>query len=177
LTDWATKVVSYTKDQIKNLRENAIKRGEEAIAAICDAELESRKPLRPKETKRSSSHLGEVVLGFHFICPKEQGIERAANGQFWSCTWVVARAHAEMASKIGSYVALHTRKSEPSYAQGIVKDFRISPRQREYAEGRKVKNEIGVDFLIEPTSDPKIWKGDATGEKGYFWGPLPETTK
>jgi hypothetical protein len=85
-------------------------------------------------------------------------------------SWVVDRKHAEIGSKLGAYVALHTKKSESSYLQGIIKDWRTTHRQSEYAEGRRVQIELGVDFLLQPTVDPYQWCGDGAGEKGYAWG-------
>ena len=94
---------------------------------------------------------------------------RNKDGTAWTGTWVVDTRHAEIGSKIGSYVALHRAKSERSYLQGTVKDWRKAHRDREYAEGQRVKIETGVDFLLELTVEPYAWDGDGTGEKGYVW--------
>lgn len=83
---------------------------------------------------------------------------------------VVDTAHVERAVKIGAYVALHVAKSELSYLQGIVRDWRTRERERSYAEGQLVQTKFGVDFLIEPTNEPLPWYGDGSGEKGYFYG-------
>jgi len=109
------------------------------------------------------------VVGFHFVCPDERGVTRNPDGTIWTGTWVVDSNHAERGSKNGAYVALHTSKSQRSYLQGTIKDWRKAPRDPEYADGRRVKIESGIDFLFEPTSEAYEWQGDGAGEKGYAW--------
>jgi len=82
---------------------------------------------------------------------------------------VVDRAKAEHGAKIAAYVALHVSKAERSYLQGTIEGWRISKRDREYAEDRPVKIQHGVDFLVRLTGKPYDWKGDGSGEKGYAW--------
>jgi len=50
-------------------------------------------------------------------------------------------------------------------------------REQEYADGRPVKIEFGVDFLLERTDEPYDWKGDGSGEKGYVWNTPRETAE
>jgi hypothetical protein len=88
---------------------------------------------------------------------------------------VVDKNHAERAVKIGAYVALHVAKSELSYLQGVVRDWRLKEREPAYAEGQFVKTKFGIDFLIEPTHKPMQWYGDGSGEKGYFYGESSDT--
>lgn len=83
---------------------------------------------------------------------------------------MVNRNHAERAVKIGAYIALHVAKSEPSYLQGIVRDWRVQRREPTYAEGQTAKTEFGIDFLMELTDKPRQWQGDGSGEKGYYYG-------
>jgi len=97
-------------------------------------------------------------------------LTRNSDGTVWTGTWVVDKIHAERAAKIGAYVAPHTAKSELSYLQGVVKDWRKMEREQEYADGKPVKIEFGVDFLLEITNEPHPWNGDGSGEKGYVWG-------
>lgn len=83
---------------------------------------------------------------------------------------MVDKNHAERAVKVEAYVALHAAKSEPSYLQGIVRDWRVQRREPTYAEGQTAKTEFGIDFLMELTDKPRQWQGDGSGEKGYFYG-------
>ena len=142
--------------------------------ALCDAELSRRAPSREKTPRTPKviveSRHAQVVIGFHFVCPQEKGVTRNSDGTVWTGTWVVDKIHAERAAKIGAYVAPHTAKSELSYLQGVVKDWRKMEREQEYADGKPVKIEFGVDFLLEITNEPHPWNGDGSGEKGYVWG-------
>ena len=170
--EWtAERVLALPIEEIKILRQNAIRYRNDAVASLCDEAMgkhaNSRKASRVKTVSTKSSD--ESVVGFHFVCPGERGVTLNNDGTVWTGTWVVDTKHAETGSKIGSYVALHRAKSEPSYLQGILKDWRKAPRDSEYAEGQKVKIESGVDFLLELTPDPYAWGGDGTGEKGYVW--------
>jgi hypothetical protein len=99
----------------------------------------------------------------------QQGVTTNADGTLWTGTWAVAERQAERSLKAGAYVALHEFKSEPSYLQGAIRGWRVSKRQKEYAPGRKVKKETGVDFLIELTDRPYSWIGDSSGERGYAY--------
>jgi hypothetical protein len=170
--EWtAERIAGLTADQLKALRHNAAKARAQRTVDLCDAELARRRVAR---TRRPNSyrqtHLGETVYGFHFVCPTEKGITRNLDGTVWTGTWVVDRNHAERAVRIGGYVALHTTKSNLSYLQGIVRDWRIQEREPTYSEGQHVKTKFGVDFLIELTGEPLEWQGDGSGEKGYFYG-------
>ena len=166
----------YTNEQVKVVRENAIRHNVVALQELCDAELARRAPKRPRIVRirdQESDHCGLVVVGFHFVCADEQGVTHNPDGSLWTGTWVVAKEHAERAPKIESYVALHSAKIEPSYLQGVVKDVRRSERERSYAEGQEVQTEYGFDFLFEPTDVSYEWHGGGTGEKGYAWGTPP----
>jgi hypothetical protein len=172
--EWTSeKIGALSAGQLENLRTNALQKGAVEVVAMCDAEIERRKPTRKKAASSSKSHSGEVVLEFHFVCRKEQNVEPAPNGFLWTGTWWVSRKVAKEAAKFASYVALHEARAQPSYLQGEIRDIRVSKRKKEYVEGQPVKNEIGIDFLIQPTEGSLVWSGDATGEKGYRWGPKP----
>jgi hypothetical protein len=173
MMEWTSeKLSAYSTEQIKTLRENASRKGNADVVAMCDAELLRRKPTKSKPNRSisASSHSGEVVLGFHFVCANEQGVVRNSDGTAWTGTWVVAREHAERAPVIGTYVALHSTKSERSYLQGTIKDVRRRERERSYAEGQTVQTEFGYDFQFELTDIPYEWQGGGSGEKGYAWG-------
>lgn len=174
--DWTPeKLSALGTDGLKSLRDNAAKKGVSDLVDLCDVELERRKPKKaPGVGAGSRTHSSnDVVIGFHFVCAKEQGVTRNPDGLIWTGTWVVALTHAERAAKIGSYVALHESKAEPSYLQGTIKGFRQSERERSYAEGQEVQTEYGIDFLFEPGDQPREWVGDGSGEKGYAWSSQP----
>jgi hypothetical protein len=168
--EWtAESIARLTVDQVKALRENGAKRKAQPTVDLCEADLARRNALRTKRPK-AFPHIGEVVRGFHFVCPDEKGVTRNPDGTVWTGTWVVDKNHAERAVKIGGYVALHVAKSEPSYLQGVVRSWRTHEREPSYAEGQLVKTKFGVDFLIDLTNESLEWHGDGSGEKGYFYG-------
>lgn len=166
-------IANLPTDGVRNLRINAVKQGQISLVNLCDLDLARRAPVRVRSTRsiQSAKHSAhEVVIGFHFVCLGAQGLTRNSDGTAWTGTWVVDKLHAERASRIGSYVALHTTKSKSSYLQGVVRDFRRSQREGSYAEGQKAQTEYGIDFLFELTDKPYEWVGDGAGEKGYAWG-------
>lgn len=170
--DWTLeKLAALPLEGLKNLRANADKKGNADLVVLCDGELEKRKPKKvPSVRSNTASHASsDEVIGFHFVCAKEQGVIKNSDGSIWTGTWVVSQSHAQHAAKIGSYVALHELKAEPSYLQGTIKDFRRKERERSYAEGQEVQREYGIDFLFEPTHKPYSWIGGGSGEKGYVW--------
>ena len=173
MIDWTPEqIATLPIEKVKTLRENAQKRGNNAVVGLCDDDLVRRTTTQNKSPKikaKPESRYGQVVVGFHFVCDKEKGVITNSDGTFWSGTWVVDQIHAERGEKIGAYVALHATKAEPSYLQGVIKGWRKSDREQEYAEGRPVRIEHGIDFLLEPTNAPYQWNGDGSGEKGYLW--------
>lgn len=180
--EWNQETISkLASDKIKSLRENAKKLREQAIVDLCDLELLKRAPIKAKKAPSSKSKQNSrpdgVVAGFHFVCPGEKGVTRNTDGTIWTGIWVVDKAHAEKALKVDAYVALHTAKSEPSYLQGKIKDWRAKKRERQYADDRLVKIEDGIEFQFSPTHEPYTWHGDGSGEKGYYWiFPVREDT-
>jgi hypothetical protein len=115
-SEWtAERVSTMTIQQLKNLRENAIRLGDDAVAALCKAAIENRVPPNKKAQRVfSAPRADEVVIGFHFVCPEGKGVTSNVDGTVWTGTWVVDKEHAEIGSKIGAYVALHRKKSESS---------------------------------------------------------------
>ena len=171
--EWSTeRVAARSTDEIKSLRENAIRAGETEIVALCNSELARRSPPKTRIVKVKTGariRVGKIVGGFHFVCDREKGVTNNPDGTFWTGTWVVDEEHAERGLKISAYVALHAARSEPSYRQGVMTGWRKAPRESEYADGQPVKIESGIDFLLTPTHQPYNWVGEATGEKGYLW--------
>jgi hypothetical protein len=163
------RIAELSIEDVKKLRENAKKLASSQVVDLCDADIARRAPLRsklPPTRATSESRFGQVVAGFHFVCDKGKGVSNNPDGTIWTGTWVVDQAHAERGEKIAAYVALHTTKAEPSYLQGIIRGWRKTMREQQYAEGRPVKIESGIDFLLEPTTEPYQWEGDGAGEKG-----------
>jgi hypothetical protein len=177
MIEWTKEEIEKrTSDEVKALRDNAARRGNQQIVELCEAELVRRKPVRVKTTRPEipdENRDGYYVSEFHFVCPNELAVRRNPDGSIWTGTWVVAAAKAEAGQKYNSLVALHTTKANPSYLQGTIKDWKKMPREARYADGQMVRTEFGIDFLIEPTHTPVPWKGDGAGEKGYAWDLIP----
>jgi hypothetical protein len=175
MIDWTReRLLTRSNDDIKSLRENAAKRGEQKIVELCDDVLLERKlPKKARPARETESKTGQYVSEFHFVCPGELGVTKNPDGTIWSGTWVVAKENAVAAEKYGSIVALHSVKAELSYIQGIVKGWRKSERARRYTGEVDAKTPFGIDFLLAPQSNPIEWKGDGSGEKGYSWSSIP----
>ncbi|HWO37846.1 MAG TPA: hypothetical protein VNO32_54430 [Candidatus Acidoferrum sp.] len=163
------KLAELASDKIKIVRANAITRANNELVLLCENELADRAPSKKPRVASQPSKKGKPVKGFHFICKRDHGVTRNPDGTFWSGTWVVAKERADHGEKIDAYIALHEKKSEPSYLQGIIRGWRTATRDRQYADV-PVQTEEGIDFLIEPISDSLLWKGDGAGEKGYWYG-------
>jgi hypothetical protein len=157
----AEKIAKLSTKQIKVLRANAAQRGGEEVVRQCDEELARRSPARNVMKVRSSRGDSRPVLGFHFVCPIGKGVKTNPDGSFWTGTWVVDKKLA-IGRAENAYVALHAAKSEPSYCQGTIKDWRRSKR-----ESQESKIPYGIDFLAEPFDERCPWNGDGAGEKGY----------
>jgi hypothetical protein len=155
---------------LKTLRVNALRYEDHQLVALCDAEI-ARRVRKPTEASRACrrSGRGRFVIGFHFVCGRDNGVTINPDGTFWTGTWVVDKRHAELAPAVNAYLALHAAKAEPSYRQGIVRAWRKVGREPEYGS-RAVKTEQGIDFLVEATDQPYQWIGSGSGEKGYVWG-------
>jgi hypothetical protein len=159
-------IKKYTLNQVKTLRENALKLNASDIVGLCKSEIARRRaPKKVKAQIAGTISRDRPVLGFHFVCPRAKGVERI-QGTIWSGTWVVKIDHARRALQFGSYVALHVSKSSPSYLQGIVKGWLATERK---SPESKIKR--GIDFLLEEMNDvPVVWRGDGAGERGYYYG-------
>ncbi|HTM72344.1 MAG TPA: hypothetical protein VL198_03865 [Pseudolabrys sp.] len=166
MIDWtADRIASLDTEGVMTLRQNADRLGVTPLVELCDADLARRSPA-PK-LARGPRH-DQVVVGFHFVCPKKHKVTKNDDGTMTSGTWAVAAYHAERAKKIGAYIALHEKKSDPSYLQGKITHWEPASR----LDGEEPKAiEIGVDFTFEPDDQPRNWVGDQAGEKGYSWKP------
>lgn len=152
---------------VRTVLENATRKNDDLVSRLCISILEDREvALKISRSTGGIDHQGKYVAGYHFICKSDTGVEDLGNGQFWTRTWAVARDLALKSVEYGAYVALHENKSSPSYRQGKLIRIEVGSR------GQSAKIEEGVDFLVESAEGPKLWVGNATGERGYLWEPL-----
>lgn len=87
--EWTSEsIVGPTVDQVKALRDNAVKRKAERTVDLCNADLARRSARRTKPANAlHQTRKGEVVHGFHFVCPDEKGLTRNRDGTVWTGTW------------------------------------------------------------------------------------------
>lgn len=158
----AERLKELDKTRLEAVHANAERLGATDLLSMCEAELSARKPPR---TSRStgSSHRGDVVVGYHFVCERDLGVTDAGKGQFWSRSWVVAEDNVKMSLAVGAYLALHEGRAQTSYRQGQIVGYRLAPRDL------IAKRNMGIEFLVQSSDTPLAWVGDATGEKGYKW--------
>jgi hypothetical protein len=155
-------VAALTSEELRNLRDNAMRKGASTVTALCDAEL-AKRPTKAAPKQREVGNSGRYVTGFHFVCDADKGVTMNPDGTFWSGVWVVDEIHAANAPNVGAYLALHKTRAEPSYRQGLVRGWRKTTRNI------AAKTEDGIEFHIEPTDQPYDWVGAGAGEKGYRW--------
>ena len=146
----------YTDTELKQVRENAVRKSNNDVVNNIDEILEERELSKMKKP-------GQHVIAFHFICPKEKNLTSIDGGRFKSGNWVVAESHCEPALRLGAKLALHLKKSEQSYFQGTIVGW-------ETVESPHKKTSKRVSFIIEPTQEPLDWQGSGSGERGYHWG-------
>lgn len=169
------KLAAKEKKDIEVIRENAIKKGVSDLIAMCNLELEKRKPpARPRATNAGSTHSSdEFVEGYHFVCKSARGVTEDGVGKFRTGSWVVAEGNVQTSLQYGAYVALHESKPDTSYRQGKLLGYRRTIRDMLADEnGGETKVEEGIEFLVEETAQSYSWVGEATGEKGYKWSKI-----
>lgn len=171
------KLAREDKKTVQLLKERALKLGVSDLADMCDRDLARRVPKKNTQPPRTRSK-SDVVIGYHFVCGRDRGITESGAGRFWSGSWVVAETNAQKSLARGAYLALHEVKTEKSYRQGKIVDFRRSPRDMlsEIGTGLPQTDE-GIEFLVEESSNPYVWVGDGAGEKGYLWASDVEGTQ
>jgi len=172
------KLAAKNKKEVEVIRENALKKGVSDLVGMCDLDLEARKPTpKLRTTSTGSSHSSdEFVEGYHFVCQRDRGVTDHSQGQFWTGSWVVAEDNVQKSLKYNSYVALHESKSDLSYRQGRILDYRRSPRDMlaDRNEG-ETKIDEGIEFLVQEEATPYPWHGGGAGEKGYKWSQTSST--
>ena len=145
------RLLQMSDSQLRQIIENAQKRGRSDVASTCEEILDQRHP--PK------MQANQIITEFHFVCRKGMNLSPFEGGFFRSGQWVVAEEHCERAKKYGSIVALHVDKSQSSYFQGLIVDYRrvFNDRTQRWR----------VEFILQPTADSLPWYGDGSGERGY----------
>jgi hypothetical protein len=166
------KLARETRENVETIRKNAARLGSDDLVDLCDRDLEARPSPKVKQSKKTFPRFSntDVVTGYHFVCGRDRGVTQASDGKFWSGSWVVAEANAKNSLKYGAYLALHESRSEASYRQGQILDFRRSPRNMLGGkQGEETRIEEGIEFLVQETNESYDWVGEGTGEKGYRW--------
>jgi hypothetical protein len=154
--------------QLQQLRANALRLSEAQVVADCDQELAGRvKPTRPANARSPKTSETDVVIGYHFVCQADHGVQFNEDGTFSSGSWAVTERNVLNSLKYGAYLALHNSKSEPSYRQGRVVGYQKTTRSMVES-----KIEEGIEFRVRPEDSPYTWVGGGSGEKGYKWEKL-----
>jgi hypothetical protein len=174
------KLALESRENVETIRRNAARHGAIDLVKMCDSDLQTRPSPKSKQNKKTHPKLSDtdVVIGYHFVCGRDRGVTQIDNGRFWSGSWVVAEINVKNSLKYGAYLALHESKSETSYRQGQILDYRRSPRGMLHSDklGGEAKTDEGIEFLVEETNEPYVWVGESTGEKGYRWTKIAGTS-
>lgn len=182
MEEWPTeRIAGLSLNDVRALRENAVRLHVPAVVERCDADLARRAPVRnrpprvvrPGAVRPRVDHHNQFVSEYHYVCRHEEDVTRNDNGTIWTGTWVARQSLVEESIRFGAHVALHRAKAELSYLQGIIIDWRVSERPERYVEGQPINIQFGVDFLLQPTIEPFQWRGDGAYERGYRWQPMP----
>jgi hypothetical protein len=156
------KLAALDLPRLKNVEENALRNGVSDLIGMCASEIASRKKSPSRHSSSpAKAESGDVVTEYHFVCRNDRGVTFNSDGTFWSTSWVVAEDVIKKSLRFGAKFALHNTKQEPSYRQGLIKDYR---RIGDFADG---KVESRIDFLVLSESQPLEWAGSGSGEKGY----------
>ncbi|MCJ8145084.1 hypothetical protein MKI84_19345 [Ancylobacter sp. A5.8] len=157
--------------QLRQLLANARARGAEELALKCEAVLSERSP--PKKTGATPARRksGDVVSQFHFVCEGGRGVTSDGEGFFWTGSWIVPEEEVIKSMRAGAKLALHNSRSEASYRQGKILDYRKTPQ-----DVIKKRN-VGIEFLVAADDVALSWSGDGTGEKGYKWASDAQNNK
>ena len=163
--DWSIeRLRAMETPQLKQLLENAAKRGVSDLASRCEDVLaERRTEVKRPAPSSSRRRPGDFVSEFHFVCENDRGVSTDGEGFFWSGSWVVPESDVIKGIQEGARLALHRSRNEPSYRQGKIIDYRLT-------DGEMVKKRnTGIEFLVAADGAALAWFGDGTGEKGYRW--------
>jgi hypothetical protein len=171
------KLAAANPKTLDTIHKNAVRLGANELVEMCVNEIDARASKKRSQGTQARHSENSVVTGYHFVCQRDRGVVPADAGRFWTGSWVVAEANVRTSVKYGAYLALHETKSDTSYRQGQILDFRRSPRDMlsHVEEGGKI--EEGIEFLVQETSEPYSWVGAGSGEKGYLWTKLVTTPR
>jgi hypothetical protein len=169
----AEKLAAQDRKSVETIRDRALRLGVADLVELCEASL-ALKPITKSKIARITAPkraADDVVVGYHFVCERGRGVTEASSGRFWSGSWVVAESNVSKSIQRGAYLALHEAKSEMSYRQGKIVDFRRSVRDMvpESDAGPPPQIEEGIEFLVEEAGKAYEWVGRGAGEKGYRW--------
>lgn len=170
--DWsAERLRAMETPQLKQLLANAQKRDASALAALCEEVLSERSPaargaVSSGRTSSSSATAAKPVTrngvsAFHFVCENDRGVSMDGERFFWTGFWIVPEDEVIKAVKSGARLALHKSRTEPSYRQGKILDYRIAP------EDAGKKRNVGIEFLVAADDAALAWAGEGADEKGY----------
>ncbi|WP_257164774.1 hypothetical protein [Bradyrhizobium sp. SRS-191] len=159
------KLATRSLEDVEQIRVNALRADRNDIVVLCDFEIARR-------TKASRTER-RPLRGIHLICEGASGVVHEPDGTFRTGSWAIAKKHAEQGKTAGIYVALHERHSELSYLQGIIKDWRLTPRES-LRPGEQIKIDEGVEFLLDPLPEPFPWRGNGIVERSYWYGDHAE---
>ncbi|MBB3773253.1 hypothetical protein FHS55_003886 [Angulomicrobium tetraedrale] len=170
--DWSIdRLRAMETPQLKQLLANAEKRGASDLAAQCEEVLAERGPTSRGATPSGRASSGGAtaarrvtrsgVSAFHFVCENDRGVSMDGERFFWTGFWIVPEDEVIRAVKSGARLALHKSRTEPSYRQGKILDYRISP------EDAGKKRNVGIEFLVAADDAALAWSGEGADEKGY----------
>ncbi|MFL9499901.1 hypothetical protein ACJMQP_07540 [Rhodopseudomonas palustris] len=157
----AEKLAALDTVRLRTLRQNAIRLDAADLTELCDAALAARVPQRQAANRAYRQEVGDIVTEYHFVCRNDRGVTFNPDGSFWTASWVVAEGLLKRSMNFGAKLALHNSKLEPSYRQGLIKEYRLVD---DFAEGEV---ESRIDFLVVPDTQSLDWVGAGRGEKGY----------
>jgi hypothetical protein len=107
----SNKLKALTRSQLEQLRDNAKRLSNSELVANCEAELATRaEPRRAARALSSRTSDTDVVVGYHFVCQTDRGVEVNEDGTFWSGSWVVSEQNVQNSLRYGAYLALHNSK-------------------------------------------------------------------
>ena len=149
------KLQHMSSADLRQVRENAIKRNNLTFQTLCDELLEERQLAEMKES-------GQNVVEFHFVCEKGANLDSTDDGKFMTGNWSVNELHCDSAVKIGAKLALHESSDARSYFQGTIIDWKKEPN--------KTTGQNAIRFTVNPTNKTLKWVGESASEKGYKFG-------
>lgn len=153
LREWTLeRIREHDNTGVTNLRNNALARGDEVVAARCDEVLFERKAIK----KKPKRHIVEL----HYICSDGLNLVDLGDGTFRSGNWVLAKEHCNPVAVNGAILALYKSKKDKSFFQGKIIDWEPAPEESGLHRAK---------FVVQPTSEQLEWVGEATGERGYKW--------